>query len=248
MLEIISLLIFFLIGIATGFFDSVLGAGGLISVPSLIFLGLPPQVAIATDRFGTIGQTITALFKFQKAKKILWKYVPILAVIALAGSLIGANILLSVDQKILQQVIGVLLIIVLPFIFIKRDLGIKRIKKSKTKTIIGLSLYFLIMIFGGFFGQGTGPLIFYALTYFLGFTMIEVLATGIIPWFVLSISSLVIFAINGIINYKIGAILLVGMALGGNLGVHIAIKKGNLWVKRIFVLFVIISGIKLLFF
>jgi len=59
------------------------------------------------------------------------------------------------------------------------------------------------MIFGGFFGQGTGPLIFYALTYFLGFTMIEVLATGIIPWFVLSISSLVIFGINGIIDYKI---------------------------------------------
>ena len=66
--EIITLLLVLLIGLVTGFFDSVVGAGGLISVPSLIFLGLPPQVAIATDRFGILGQTFAALVKFWKAK------------------------------------------------------------------------------------------------------------------------------------------------------------------------------------
>ena len=76
--EIITLLLVLFIGIVTGFFDSVIGAGGLISVPSLIFLGLPPQVAIATDRLGTLGQIFTALIKFWQAKKIVWKYVPIL--------------------------------------------------------------------------------------------------------------------------------------------------------------------------
>ena len=89
-------------------------------------------------------------------------------------------------------------------------------------------------------------MIFYVLTFFLGFTMIEILATGIIPWFVLSISSLVIFALNGIIDYEIGIILLIGMALGGYIGAHMALKKGDLWVKRLFVLFVIIFGMKLL--
>ncbi|MBS3168966.1 TSUP family transporter, partial [Candidatus Woesearchaeota archaeon] len=109
--EIILLLLVSLIGLVTGFFDSIIGAGGLISVPSLVFLGLPPQIAIATDRLGTIGQTFTALIKFWKAKKIVWRYVPILAVISLAGSLIGANILLNVDQKILESVVGVLILI-----------------------------------------------------------------------------------------------------------------------------------------
>ena len=109
-------------------------------------------------------------------------------------------------------------------------------------------IYFFIMIFGGFFGQGTGPMIFYVLTFFLGFTLIEVLATGIIPWFILSVSSLVIFGFNGIINYKIGIILLIGMAIGGYAGAHVALKKGNQWIKRLFIIFVIISGIKLLFF
>ena len=246
--EIITLLLVLLSGVAAGFFDSVIGAGGLISVPSLIFLGLPPQIAIATDRFGTIGQTLTALFKFWKAKKIVWKYVPILAIISLAGSLIGANILLNIDSKTLESVVGVLILILLPLIFFKKDIGVQRTKMSKSKMVIGLVIYFFIMIFAGFFGQGTGPMIFYALTFFLGFTMIEVLATGIIPWFVLSISSVVIFAFNGIIDYRIGIVLLIGMALGGYIGAHVALKKGDLWVKRLFVLFVIISGVKLLFF
>ena len=246
--EIILLLLVSLIGLATGFFDSVIGAGGLISVPSLVFLGLPPQIAIATDRLGTIGQTFTALIKFWKAKKIVWKYVPVLAVISLAGSLIGANILLNVDQKILENVVGVLILILLPLIFLKKDLGIKQIKPSRSKTVVGLLIYFAIMIFEGFFGQGTGPMIFYALTFFLGLTMIEVLGTGIIPWFVLSISSVIIFALNGSIDYKIGIVLFISMSIGSYIGAHVAIKKGDLWVKRLFVLFVIISGIKLLFF
>lgn len=104
------------------------------------------------------------------------------------------------------------------------------------------------MTFGGFFGQGTGPLVFYVFTYFLGFTMIEVLATGVIPWFVLSVSSLVIFALHGIIDYKNGLMLFIGMAIGGYLGAHVAIQKGDVWVKRLFVLFVIASSIKMLFF
>ncbi|MEK6921020.1 MAG: sulfite exporter TauE/SafE family protein [Nanoarchaeota archaeon] len=246
--EIILLLLISLVGLATGFFDSVIGAGGLISVPSLIFLGLPPQIAIATDRFGTIGQTLTTFFKFWKAKKIVWKYVPILAVISLAGSLIGANILLNVDQKILESVVGILILILLPLIFLKKDLGVQQAKTSKSKTVFGLLIYFTIMVFAGFFGQGTGPMIFYALTFFLGLTMIEVLGTGIIPWFVLSVSSVIIFALNGIIDYKIGIVLFITMSIGSYIGAHVAIKKGDLWVKRLFVLFVIISGIKLLFF
>ena len=246
--EIVTLLMVLIVGLVTGFFDSIVGAGGLISVPYLIFLGLPPQVAIATDRFGVLGQTFAALVKFWKAKKIVWKIVPILTIISIIGSIVGANILLNIDQKILESAVGVLIFILLPLIFLKKDLGIKRNEMSKNKKIIGLVVYFLIMTFGAFFGQGTGPMIFFALTYFLGFTMLEVLATNIIPWLALTISSLVIFALHGIIDYKIGMVLLIGMTVGGDIGALVAIKKGDLWVKRLFVLLVIISGIKLLFF
>ncbi len=248
MTELISLGLVLVIGLVTGFFDTIIGAGGLISVPALIFLGLPPQNAIATDRFGLLGQTLPTLYKFWKAKKILWKYVPILTVISLIGSIIGANILLNVEGKILQSIIGILLIILLPFIFIKQDIGIKQIKVSEFKKKLGLGIYFLVMIFAGFFGQGTWPFTTYALIFFLGFTMLETIGTGVIPWFVLSLSSVIIFALSGIIDYKIGIVLLIGMGIGSYIGAHVAIKKGDAWLKGIFVVFVIVSAVKLLFF
>lgn len=104
------------------------------------------------------------------------------------------------------------------------------------------------MIWNGFFGTGAGPFSFYNSLFFFGFTIIEANATGIIPWFALSLSSLIIFARNGIIDYRNGIVLFVGMAVGGYLGAHTAIKKGDLWIKRLFILVVIISSIKLLFF
>ena len=78
--------------------------------------------------------------------------------------------------------------------------------------------------------------------------MIEVIATGIIPWFALSVTSLIIFAQNGIIDYQVGLVLFVGMAIGGYAGAHYALKKGNEWVKRLLAAFAIISAVKLLFF
>jgi len=246
--EIALVLLVSLIGLVTGFFDSLIGAGGLLSVPSLVFLGFPPKVAIATDRFGSIGQAIVATIKFWKSKKIVWKYVPILAVLSLIGSFIGAKILLDIDTKILGLIIGILMIVLLPVIFLKKDLGIVRLKTGWTKKIIGAIIYLAVMIFAGFYGQGTGPLVFYTLTFFFGLTMIESLGTGVVAWLLLCISSVVVFAFNNIIDYKIGLILFVSMSIGSYAGASTAIKKGNLWIKRLFVALVVIISVKLLFF
>ena len=81
----------------------------------------------------------------------------------------------------------------------------------------------------------------------MGLTLIEVNATTVIPWFILSVSSLIFFAMSDIINYSVGIILLIGMAVGGYAGAHFALQKGNIWIRRFFVLFVIVSSIKLFF-
>lgn len=246
--EIITLVSVFFIGLLASIFGTLVGGGSLLSIPFLIMIGLPPQVAIATERFGGLGQTVAAFFKFFKSKKIVWKYVPLLTVISVSGSLIGANILVSIDPKVLHNIIGVTLLVLLPLIFLKRDLGIQRSEVSRNKIIVGSVIYFLVQIFAAFFGGGTGTLIVYALMFFFGLTILEATATKIIPWFFLSISSLIIFALKGIVDYKVGLVLLVGMSIGGYIGAHLALKKGDAWVKRLFFLFVIISVIKLLFF
>jgi uncharacterized protein len=248
MSEIITLFYVFLIGIVASFFGTIVGGGTLLSIPFLIMVGLPPQVAIATERFGGIGQTIASFLKFFKSKKIVWKYVFGLTVISIAGSIIGSNILINIDPLILRNIVGSTILVLLPLIFLKRDLGIEHTVVSKRKIIIGSIIYFLVQIFAAFYGGGTGILIAYNLMFCFGLTILESTATKIIPWFFLSISSLIIFANKGIINYKMGAVMMVGMAIGASFGAHVALKKGNLWLKRLFVLFVIISVIKLLLF
>ncbi len=237
-----------LIGIATGFGDSTVGSGGLLSIPLLILLGLPPQIAIAIDRLGSVGQTLAALLVFWRAKKIRWNYILVFTVLSLFGSYIGATILLSFDPKLLEKTIGLFLLFVLPFLFLQSSIGIKQRSVSILKKGIGYIVYFFIMVYNGFFGTGSGPFATFTALYFFGFTIIEANATSIIPWFVLSLSSLVIFARGGIVDYQKGIILLVGMTIGGYLGAHVAVAKGDAWIKRLFILVVVISGVKLLFF
>ncbi|OGK29608.1 hypothetical protein A3G67_01790 [Candidatus Roizmanbacteria bacterium RIFCSPLOWO2_12_FULL_40_12] len=84
--------------------------------------------------------------------------------------------------------------------------------------------------------------------FFFGFTIVESNATSLIPWLILSLSSLYIFASHGIVDYGKGVAILIGMACGGYFGAHVAIERGDLWVKRFFSVVVTISAIKLLFF
>lgn len=241
-------LLVLLTGLAAGFLDSTVGSGGLISIPFLIFLGFPPHVAVATDRLGTLGQTSAALLKFWKSGKIRWNYVPIFIVLSLIGAVIGANILLTIDPKILQKIIGIVLLILLPLIFLKKEIGVVRVTVTKLRKAMGFFVYFLLSIFSGFLGIGSGATSFYNSLFNFGFTFIEANATGIIPWFLLSLISLIIFNQNGIVDYRNGIFLFIGMVIGGYFGAHVALKKGELWIKRLFVLVVIISSIRLLFF
>ncbi len=247
MAELTTLIGTFFIGMLASFIGTMVGSGGLISIAFLIFLGLPPQMAIATDRLGTLGQITSAFLKYKKAKKIVWKYVPTLIILSLAGALIGSKLLLNIENHLLEKIVGVLLIIMIPIILAKKELGTKQRTHSKKRMIVGFGLYFLISILSGLIGTG-GTLIFYTLMTFLGLTIIQASATDLIPWGTLAISSTIIFAMNGLINYPLAIALMLGMSLGAYLGANTALKKGNHWVKRLFVVIVVISGVKLLLF
>lgn len=243
----ITLFLTFLIGVLASFIGAIVGGGGLLSIPFLMFIGLPPQTAIATNKFGSVGLSIGSLIKFKKENKIVWSYVLFFSILSIIGGVIGANILLKINETYLSNIIGIVLLVLLPFVFLKKDLGIKNKTSSNAKKVIGSFVYFLLMIFGGFFGGGTGILIISTLMYFFGFKIIEANATDMVPWFLLSIISLIIFMIYGIVNYYVGFILFFGMLLGGYIGAHTAIKKGDKFVKNLFIVLIIISSIKILF-
>ena len=242
-----SLLAVLGVGVAAGAIGAMVGGGSLLSIPLLIFVGLPPQVAIATDRFAGLGAGATALYRFWRADRIVWRYVPVLTLASLAGSLVGASALLRARPGSLRLVIGVLLVALVPLVFVQRDLGVAQRDVSARRVRAGLALYFLVQVLAGFFGGGTGMLIFYILMSFFGVTITQVAATQTIPFLVLTVSAVFLFASGGIIDYRTGLVLMAGTAIGGYLGAHLALRSGDRWIRRIFAGAVLASAARLLF-
>ncbi len=133
-------------------------------------------------------------------------------------------------------------------VFFDKSIGLERTQTSQFRKVVGYIVYFILQVLNAFFGIGVGPFFFYTLVFAFGLSMIEASATRIIPLLAMAVSSLVVFAIEGIINYKIGVVLLFSMAIGGYIGAHVALQKGDAWVKGLFAVLVVAAGIKLLLF
>ncbi len=244
----ISLVIVFIVGIAASFIGSVAGGGGgLLSIPALILMGLPPNIAIATNRLGSLGLAGSSIYKFAKSKKIIYSYAPVFIILAIIGSIIGANLLVQIDVQLLSKIVGIFILLPLPLIFIKNK-GLKREKPSKLYRNFGYAAYFLVAVYDAFFGAGAGLIVIYILVFTVGLPLIQSMALDRISSVFSAVTATIIFAYFGIIDYQVGIVLLIGMALGGYIGTRTAIKKGNKFVKLAFAIVIIASAIKLIFF
>ena len=130
-MDFIGLFLIFIIGGASATFGTLVGGSSLITIPLLIFLGLPPHVAIGTNKLGMSGVTAAGWYKFNKKKLINYKIGMIIATPFFIGSIIGANLVFQVDETVLKQVIAVITFLIAGFIFLKPEAGIKKTKKSQ---------------------------------------------------------------------------------------------------------------------
>ena len=159
------------------------GGGGLLSISVLILIGLPPHIAIATNRFAAVGASGTAFLRFFKSGKIVWPLVPVFIVLGFFGGIIGAELLVKADEPFLQTFTGLALICLAPLIFVKKDFGIveKHTPFWSGQFFLGCFLYFILMIFGGFFGAGIGILFVFLVVHLFGLTFIQSIATDNLP-------------------------------------------------------------------
>lgn len=236
----------FLVGILASILGAMVGSGGLISIPFLIFVGLPPQIAIATHKFGSAGLKIGAVTKFWKTNHIQWRYFVPFSLLGFVAAFAGAQLLIMIDKELLSRIVAFLLIAVLPVIFLKKDMGIVHQDPSGLKRLIGYLFYFLAQVYGAFFGGGAATIVFYILMTFFGLTIVESSATTMLPSLIMTLVALVIFGWNGLLNFEFGITIFLGMLVGGWIGAHIAVKKGNAWVKVLFSIIVVISALILL--
>lgn len=242
-------IIIFLIGVLAAFFGAIVGGGGLVSIPLLTLLGFPTQVAIATNKLGGIGLCFGGISKYWKEKKIDWKLAITLTIIGLPATYFGTLLLINIDKALLQRIVGIIILLVAPLIIFQKSIqGKIKAERSKKHTIFGHVIYFVISVYSGFFGGGTGVFARLIYIFFYKKEIIEAGATDLVPGLFSNILAVTIMAYVGYVNFMAAIVLLLGMVVGGYLGAHTAVKKGDEWVRVLFVLFILVTGLKLLFF
>lgn len=240
----------FAVGFLSAFVGSVSAGSGLIGVPALLLLGFPPHVALGTFNVGDLGSKVGNVIKFSQHKNlgVSWKDVLVLTLIAVPATALGAAMVVSVDPTTLSKFVGVILIALIPLLFVNRDLGVKENRATGTRRLVSHLAFFITRVWGGFFSPGSGLMETYVRMRGYGYTLLQGKAVTRIPDILAGIGGITIFALSGFIDFRLAAVLFLGMLLGGFVGTGYAIQKGNAWLKPILGLVIVITAIKMIFF
>lgn len=223
-------------GFVAGFIDSTVGGGGLISLPTLLFTGLPPALALGTNKLAGTLCALSSTLSYLRSGKITFKLVRYLLPLSLVGSIIGACLVHFLPSSFLRPMVIVLLIAVTLYTIFKRDLGkLSTYSGLKKKAIWVTSLVALIIgFYDGFFGPGTGSFLIIAFL-LIGFDFIQASGNAKALNFASNVGALGTFLFLHAVNYEYGLIMGLSMATGAISGSQVAIRKGVTYVRPIFI-------------
>jgi len=236
------------VGFIAGFINTLAGSGSLLTLPLLMFLGLPANVANGTNRIAILLQNIVGVSSFKKQKVLDFKQGLWLGIPAVVGSVIGAQIAINLNEEMMRMTIGGLLIFMFFIIIYKPDKWIKgRAGEVSAKPgILQLIIFFFIGMYGGFIQAGVGFFLLAGLVLGAGLDLVRANALKVLIILLYTPLALVIFMINNQVDYKLGLILAVGNMLGAFVGAKATVSWGPKFVRYILLIAVFVSAIKLL--
>ncbi len=237
------------VGFASGFINTLAGGGSLLSLPLLIFLGLPPLVANATNRVAIFFQNIFSVAGFSSKGVSTYPYSIYLGLSAAAGGIIGAIYAIKISGEAFNKILAIVMVGVIVYTLVaqKQQKASKAEKMSPLRQLFGTIIFFFIGIYGGFIQAGVGFLMIPALTLINGFSLVKTNSVKVFVALFFTFSSLIVFFLDGQINWGWGIILAVGNAAGGWIGSRWSVDKGDVWVKRFLLISVLALAVKLWF-
>jgi uncharacterized protein len=239
MVAIITLCFF---AFLAGFIDSIVGGGGLIQLPALL-VTLPeysvPKL-LGTGKIPSFTGTFMSAIQYARHVQFKWKMLIATSISSLIASFIGSSLVNYLDSHILKPLILVLLVVVAIYTFIKKDLGSLKTKEiNESKSIsYGIIIGFVLGLYDGFFGPGTGSFLILAFIMILGFDFLTASAHAKIVNLCTNLASIIVFGWHGNILLQYAVPMAVFNLVGSFIGSRMAILRGNTFVRKIF-LFVI---------
>ena len=243
------ILVIFLAGFLASLFGTLIGGSSLVTIPTLLLLGLPPHTAIGTDRFGIMGVCSAGWYQFHRKKLIDYRIGLSMAIPVIIGSFLGASLCQEISEVSLKWIIIGVSLLCMAFLIWNPKLGIEPGERSagKNKYIVGILMTFGVGVYVGIYGAMGGTLLMYILILWFGQTFLESAGTIKIAAFSMNAIAAVVFGYNGAIAYDLALPMFCGCFIGSSIGAYYSDRIGNVWIKRVFLVLLSILIIKLIF-
>jgi len=233
---------------AAGFIDAVIGGGGLIQLPALL-INLP-QASIpalfGTNKIAALSGTLVAAYHY--AQKVKYHSLLLLNIVffSFVASFFGAKLLNHLDVNLLKPLILVILILMAIYTFLKKDLGKVQTKiiPMHSQYVYGALIGLVVGFYDGFFGPGTGSFFVLGFVLILGMEFVVASAYSKVINSFTNISALIVFISQGNYILELAIFMAIGNVLGSIVGSKMAIKKGNGFIRIIFLMVVLLMIVR----
>ena len=234
-LNMLAFLVFF--GFMAAFIDAVVGGGGLISIPALMWAGLPPVTVLGTNKCAAVMGAFTSFATFVRSGRVDMWLIKRLFPVALIGSGLGVLTVRLIPSDVLRPLVVVMLIVVLLYSVFKKNWGNENRYEGMSGRMLVLSglVSFAFGFYDGFFGPGTGSFLLFAFL-LVGFDFIGAAANARALNFASNISAALLFAYFGLVDFSYAIPMGLAMIAGAWCGARVALKKGTGYVRPLFII------------
>lgn len=236
---LIALILLFFI---TSVIGVVTGSNSLITVPVMFQFGIDEKVAVATNMFGLTFMAIGGTIPFLRQGKIDARRLSPLIIVTLIGSALGALLVGYITNQSVKLIVSIAMIVVVLFTVMRPDPA--KSGKPRSLPLAGFAATFLLAIYGGLYSGGYVTILTAAFVAFFGMSYAESIGSTKLVNVFSSLIATLVFMWQGLVDYKLGAVLAVTMFAGAYVGAHYAARMNDVWLKRIFLTTVVLLAIK----
>lgn len=242
-----EIVLIFSAGLAAGVINTLAGGGSLLTLPMLVFLGLPASVANGTNRVAIWVQCVVSSWRFRREGFRHMGYSLKLAAPAVVGAIAGAQLSIEISDVMFERIFAVIMVMMVGFI-----LWNPRVPESTQSHIetmkrpwLSALVFFLIGIYGGMIQAGVGYFLTAALVLIAGLDLVATASVKVLVIAVYTTFALAVFIWNGEVDWLVAVVLSLGNGLGGWLGAKIALQKGEKWIRIALAVTVIVMALKM---
>jgi len=215
-----------LVGVVSGMINTLAGGGSMWSLPALMWMGLPADVANGTNRIGLITQAASASWTYERNGEVEWGRVAVLAPLGMFGALLGAMFATYLDPEVFRKVMGVLLLVVAGPMALRPGMGEPKLTFGGGRIEV-----FLLGVYAGILQAGLGLWLLLVLVRRAGMNLVPANAVKVAIAGLIAVPSLIWFSYTGLVRWELGLAMGAGAAVGGVLAVKISLEGGERYIR-----------------